>query len=290
MTQLSPVNKITVPMNRRSSSSSSSTRSLPLASITIACLFLLGCNPTVRPISNSAFVSKEAHHGRLPEPPLDPAFQYRGELSEFDVLGITPGATASENEIRRALDNAKKVKLHSDSSLLLIQSGAAFPDGVMVTELGKHFQVVPFSGIPPATLTPREPISQTDALRPESYSRLLRLAAAKGGNDTIVCYWGILESESENLATKTVSWVPIVNWMVPDQRQHMRIRLKIALIDVRTGNWSVFSPKPFDDSSVSRSPRREAVDQKQVELLKSQAYAASARDLVRLHSDVAMAE
>jgi len=259
---------------------------LTFTSTTILCLLLLGCNHLTRSISDSGYAEKAAHRGRLPEPPLDPAYQYRGELSEFDVLGITPGATASENEIRRALDNSKKVKLHSDSSLLLIQSGATFPDGGMVTELSKHFQVVPFSGIPPAKPDP----TQTDGLRPESYSRLLRLAAAKGGNDTIICYWGILESETENLATKTVSWVPIVNWMVPDQKQHMRLRLKVALIDVRTGNWSVFSPKPFEDSSISRSPRREAVDQKQVEQLKSEGYTASAKDLVRLYSDVAKVE
>lgn len=257
-----------------------------LTSAAIVCVLFVGCDSTIRPISNSAYVGKETHHTHSPQPPLDPAFQYRGELSEFDVLGITPGAIASENEIRRALDNAKRVKLRSDSSLLLIQSGAAFPDGRMVTELSKHFQVVPFSGIPPA----REATSQIDSLYPQSYSRLLRLAAAKGGNDTIVCYWGILESETENLATKTVSWVPVVNWMLPDQKQHMRIRLKVALIDVRSGNWTVFSPKPFEDASISRSPRRAAVDQKQVERLKTEAYEASAKDLVRLYSDVARAD
>jgi hypothetical protein len=259
---------------------------LTLTSTLIICGLLLGCNARVRPISNSGYVGKSEQHGRYPQPTLDPAFQYRGELSEFDVLGITPGAIASENEIRRALENAKRVKLHSDSSLLLIQSGAAFPDGGMVTELSKHFQVVPFSGIPPAKPDP----AQSDGLRPESYSRLLRLAAAKGGNDTVVCYWGVLESETENLASKTVSWMPVVNWMLPDEKQHMRIRLKVALIDVRTGSWSVFSPKPFEESNISRSPRRGAMDQKQVERLKSEAYAASAKDLVRLHSDVAKAE
>jgi hypothetical protein len=261
-------------------------KSLTLTSAAIICVFFLGCDKTIRPISNSAYVGKETRHNRSPQPSLDPAFQYHGELSEFDVLGITPGAIASENEIRRALDNAKRVKLHSDSSLLLIQSGAAFPDGGMVTELSKHFQVVPFTGIPAG----RETTPQSDTLYPQSYSRLLRLAAAKGGNDTIVCYWGILESETENLATKTVSWVPVVHWILPDQKQHMRIRLKLALIDVRTGNWTVFSPKPFEDATISRSPRREAVDQKQVEQLKTEAYEASAKDLVRLYSDVAMAQ
>ena len=260
-------------------------RFLILGWTAVTCVLLLGCQRMVRPISNSGYVEKGANHGRA-QHPSDAAFQYRGELSEFDVLGITSGAIASENEIRRALEYAKRVKLHSDSSLLLIQSGAAFPDGGMVTELSKHFQVVPFCGIPSARPDP----TQTDGFRPESYSRQLRLAAAKGGNDTIVCYWGILESETENLATKTVSWMPVVNWMLPDAKQHMRIRLKVALIDVRTGNWSVFSPKPFEEANISRSPRRGAVDQMQVERLKSQAYAASSKDLVRLYSDVAKAE
>src|SRR5436305_8128956 len=37
------------------------------------------------------------------------------------------------------------------------------------------------------------------------------------------------------------------------------IRLKIALIDVRTGNWAVFSPEPFDDKRSSSSLRRGVV-------------------------------
>lgn len=263
-----------------------SMRSYKFGAAAIVCVLLLGCDRTVRSISNPGFTGKPGPSDQRRQPPLDPAFEYRGELSEFDVLGITPGATASENEIRRALDNAKHVKLHSESSLLLIQSGAAFPDGGMVTELSKHFQVVPFSGLPPA----KSDHPQTEGLRTESYSRLLRLAAAKGGNDTIVCYWGILESEMENLSTKTVSWMPAVHWILPDARQRMRIRLKVALIDVRTGNWSVFSPKPFEESNISRSPRRAAVDQIQIERLKSEAYQASAGDLVRLYSDVAAAQ
>src|ERR1043166_6763085 len=139
-------------------------RLVTLSSTALSCLLLLGCDKTVRSISSSGYIEKPAYHGHAPPSTVTPEFQYRGELSEFDVFGITPGATASENEIRRALDNAKRVKLHSESSLLLIQSGAAFPDGGMVTELSNHFQVVPFAGIPPAKTDPRE----TDALRPES--------------------------------------------------------------------------------------------------------------------------
>ena len=252
----------------------------------LVCALLAGCAKTTRSISHSGYREEGSSSGYAPG--SDPGLDYKGELSEFDVLGIARGELTSEAEIRRTLDRAGKIRLHAGSSILLIQSGALFPDGPIGTELSKHFQVVPFSGVPPLRKVGPEP--HTESIDPESYSKSLRLAAARGGNDLIVCYWGILESESENLPTKTVSWVPVVNWVLPDEKQHMRIRLKVALIDVRTGNWAIFSPKPFENASISVSPRRVAADQKQVERLKVAAYEASARELVRMYSDVAMSQ
>jgi hypothetical protein len=256
----------------------------------LTCLLLAACHSNKRSISNSAYVEpgKAAHHPNVPTANVsDAAFQYRGELSEFDVLGITRGEITSEEEISRALDHAKHVRLRGNSSILLIQSGAVFPDSPMVTELEKHFRVSAFSGIPPTRGTSQG--YDSESFDAETYSRSLRLAAARGGNDIILCYWGIFESETENLATKTVSWVPIANWFVPDQKQHLRIRLKMALVDVRSGDWTVFSPKAFDSAGLSVSPRRGATDQKQVERLKNLAYEEGAKQLVRLYSEVASA-
>ena len=152
----------------------------------------------------------------------------------------------------------------------------------MLTELGKHFTVIPFSGVPNIRRTPSG--ERTESYDPESYAKSLRLTAARGGAEVIICYWGVLESENEHLVTKTVSWVPVVNWMVPDEKQHMRIRLKIALIDVATGDWAIVAPRPFEDARLSVSPRRGAADQKQVEKLKQKAYEEGAAELVRLYS------
>src|SRR5258706_11666614 len=162
-----------------------------------------------------------------------------------------------------------------------------FTDGAIVRELSEHFTVVPFSGVPQVRKTASG--ERTESFDPESYAKSLRLTAARGGADIIVCYWGILESENEQLVTKTVSWVPIVNWLVPDERQHMRIPIKIALIDVATGDWAIFAPKPIEDARVSRSPRRAAVDQKQVESLKEKAYDSGAKELVRVYSAASIA-
>jgi hypothetical protein len=255
-----------------------------LCLFTIACALLAGCG-TTRSISNSGYREDYAVGFAPRANGSDPGYTYRGELSEFDVLGITRGQTTTEQDIQRALDNAKAVTLNADSSILLIQSGAMFPDAPMVSELSKHFRVTPFSGVPTITRNNRE--YTTESRDPQSFAQSLRLAAARGGNDVILCYWGILESATEDLATKTVSWVPVVNWIVPDEKQHMRIRLKLALIDVRSGNWSVLSPNAFEDARISTSPRRGVKDQQQVELLKIKAYEASVKDLVARRSTIA---
>jgi hypothetical protein len=246
---------------------------------------IAGCARSTHSISNSAYHEEPGFFGSYPNPGVsDEAFAYRGELSEFDVLGIKRGQAASEEEIGQALDSARQVKLGAKSSILLIQSGAAFPDAPMVAELSKHFRVVPFSGLPARTIR-TQGWHTAEKTEPESYAKSLRLAAARGGNDVILCYWGILESEKENLPTKAVSWVPGVNWLVPDETQHKRIRLKVALIDVRSGNWTVFSPAAFEDARVNRSPRRAVADQKLVESLKQKVYETGVKELVRLYGE-----
>lgn len=245
----------------------------------IVCILVAACT-SKRSISHSEYQQPRSYCGGGPrESASDPAFEYRGELSEFDVLGISRDEITSEADIRRTIEQAKPVRLHPGSSILLIQSGALFPDGPMVAELSKHFRVVPFSGVPMQRVT-RSGVPQTESSDPETYCRSLRLIAARGGTDVILCYWGILESESAGLPTKTVSWVPIVNWLMPDEKQHLRIQLKVALVDVRFGNWSVFSPKAFADARITTSPRRAAVGRQQVERLKKLAYQASVKELI----------
>ena len=112
----------------------------------------------------------------------------------------------------------------------------------------------------------------------------LRLVAAKGGYETIVVYWGILETAQENFVTKAVSWVPIVGGVIPDESQRMRIRLKVAVIDVKSGQWEMFAPEPLTDEAISGSYGRVASDQAQVDLLKEDAYKAAVQQLVDRYS------
>jgi hypothetical protein len=255
----------------------------PKIFLLIAAGFILAGCASTRSISNSGYRQPDtAPRHPVRSGHVDSAFAYRGELSEFDVLGVSRNQTAFDEDIQQALDAAKSIRLKPQSTLLLIQSGAMFPDPPMVDGLSRSFRVVPFSGVPPG--------QGNDAEGNFNFSKSLRLAAARAGAETIVCYWGILESVEEKFPTKTVSWVPLVGWVVPDERERMRIRLKVALLDVRTGNWSVFSPPPSDSKTPSLGPRRAVADQKLVERLKRQTYEASVEELLRLYSEEGLSE
>ena len=229
-------------------------------------VLLFGC--TTRSISNSGY---GAGHG------ADNPF-YRGELTEFDVLGIDLSKPVSEAEIGRELDRHQGIALRKGDTLLLLQSGAPIPDDRMVRALSQYFTITPFSGVPVPGAVHTASLAPGDTA--PSYSATLRLAAARSGATTIACYWGLLESGIENHVTKAISWVPIIGAAIPDQSQHMRIRLKVAVIDVRSGNWSTFAPEAYTDTVLSASLNRAASDQEQVTLLKEQAYKVATEELV----------
>jgi hypothetical protein len=223
-----------------------------------AVLVFAGCQ--TRSISNSGFRENGYYGGDN---------GYRGELSEFDVLGVETGANVTDADIVGALRDNPGVRLARADRVLLIQSGADFPDAPMQEAMGRAFEVGPFSGKP---LTKKEP--------GQSYAKSLRLAAARGGYGKIVCYWGVLESERVNQATKIVSWVPFAGSVVPDERENMRLRLKAAVIDVATGRWTMVQSAPVADTRLSARAGRKDKDQELVEQLKAQGYA----DLARLLS------
>ncbi|MBL9189870.1 MAG: hypothetical protein JNK23_20490 [Opitutaceae bacterium] len=231
-----------------------------LFAISLGALFLTGCG--TRSISNSDYDAAygSGRYGKV-------AGNYAGELSELDVIGASLDAGTSETEIQNALRDHAPARLGRTSKVLLIQSGADFPDSPMLEALSARFAVAGFSGKP----------VRGSATGPD-YARALRLVAARGGYDKIVYYWGVLESERKNKITSVVSWVPIVGQVIPDEREHMRIRLKAVIVDVASGKWALLAPPPSSDSSLSTVVSRRSVDQDLVHGLKAQGY----RDLSRL--------
>jgi len=236
----------------------------PVTCLALLAYLLVGC--ATRSISDSGYPSESYYGTRTSTNPL-----YKGELSEFEVLGIDPQAKVTTEEIAKAFEQKQVLRLSKGSSIMLVQSGALIPDEPMVKALEKYYNISVFSGVP---------ASQGST----NYSMPLRLAAAKGGFEKIVVYWGLLETAQKGLGSKAVSWVPFVGGAIRDESQEMRVRLKVAVVDVKTGQWDMFSPEPFQDMATSARFSRESSDQGQVALLKKKSYEAAAEDLVKRYS------
>ena len=232
----------------------------------IAVSSLVGCG--TRSISNSDYsADSDRRYGQRNNP------FYKGELNELDVIGIDSKSAISEEDIAKAAASKSRIAIQKGATIMLIQSGAMIPDEDMVKVMEKYYNVSVFTGIPAA-----------EGSSGGGYSRALRLAAAKGGADKLVVYWGLLETGREDLATKAISWFPFVGGAISDETQRMRIRMKVAVVDVKSGQWEMFSPEPFDDSSSSGRYSRVSSDQTQVVTLKGKAYKATADDIVKRYA------
>ncbi|HEX6813143.1 MAG TPA: hypothetical protein VF384_16085 [Planctomycetota bacterium] len=216
--------------------------------LAVPCLALLlllpGC--AVRSISNTA------------RPWGDTNTTYAGELSDFDVVGLGGAESASK---------APDLQLQPHARVMVVQSGALFPDEPMLTGLAQHFTVGAASGSPSASAGGEQG---------------MRLAAVRGGFDAIVAYWGVLESRPRPTAGKAAAWVPIAGFFVNDESQQMRIRLRIVVVDASTGSWRSLLPEPIDDVRASSLVTRQSKDSEQVELLKAAAYRVAVEQVAAL--------
>jgi hypothetical protein len=190
------------------------------------------------------------------------------QLRENEVLGLQNGGEVSDADIRRVLDETRSLHVKSGSKLLLVQSGAAHPDNAMVQELSRHFIVVPHTGVP-------SELNQDDG----ALSKTLRLAAAHGHAETILVYWGNLEMKRNDLPTSLVSWVPVIDFAVPDEHQHVRMFLKVALIDVRTGQWATFRTEAIEEEALTTRYAREREKRWSLDRTKQRLYEIAVRKL-----------
>ena len=144
--------------------------------IALTLLSLAGCE--TRSISNSGYPAPYAGN-----------MLYSGELNEFDLLGMGRNQPITDADIQQALAVKAPFRVKQRSSVMLIQSGAMFPDEPMMTSMAHHYIVGAFSGIPE-----RDAVAAGSPNPPAPYSMALRLVAARGGYETIMVYWGILET------------------------------------------------------------------------------------------------
>jgi hypothetical protein len=202
----------------------------------LALLLLPAC--ATRSISDAGFPHAPGNRNSL----------YRGELSDFDVVGrATPvGPVAGD------------LALPPRARILVVQSGALFPDEVMMAAMGRHFEASAASGVP---------------LLDGYGEHGMLAAAARGGFDAVVAYWGMLESQQEVGAS---AWVPIAGLFFDSTTQKMRLRLRIVVAETKTGQWRSLLTAPLADERRTSIASSEGSDRDQVDAVKVAGYGAAA--------------
>jgi hypothetical protein len=72
----------------------------------------------------------------------------------------------------------------------------------------------------------------------------------------------------------------VVDVIVPDQKDNVRVHLKLALIDVRTGAWSLFRTEPVQANVVTTGWGREHLEIPEVKKLQKESYVVAVNTLV----------
>ncbi|HYE30503.1 MAG TPA: hypothetical protein VEH27_03680 [Methylomirabilota bacterium] len=215
-------------------------------------------------------IGSEHHQSRH-----SPAVRKGSELNEYELLGLRADASF-ETEVEKALAAAKDLRIKPGSTVMLIKSGRSLPDQKMVQALEGNYQVVTFTGIP------TEAGFKAEAETP--FSKGIRLAAARAGAETIICYWEKLETTTQELPTSIVSWVPVLDLTLPHESQSLRLTAKLAVIDVRSGNWALFTTQPHERKGLRTASGKEHNDQTHIEALRGTAYNAAAAEIQRRYS------
>lgn len=184
------------------------------------------------------------------------------QIKESDLLRGKEGNAASDEEIRQILDETRTFPLKEHSTVLLVQSGSERPDAEMIEQVSKHFTVIPYTGVR------TELKSEADG----EIGRALRLAAAHAKAETVLVYWGNLEMKRDDLPTGIVSWVPVVDFVVPDEYQKVRMSLRVALIDVRSARWTTFRTDAIEDQTLTTRFAREKAPNWTLHGIKERAY------------------
>lgn len=220
---------------------------------------LAGCSTTS--ISNSGYKKKPSakwNHSQT--------IEVDNELNELAVLGITPDFKRLKPDLAELLKTSLPIRVPSGSRILAIQSGTDYPDSKMLSSMSEYWDVSTLSGN-------RRNYSQ------DNLNELLRYTAARGGNEFLIVYWGVIETAQKNLQTKSVSWLPLVGWSLPDKKTQMRVLIKFAVIDVRSGQWKTLQSTPAHSDFLSTIMNRNGKNRLAEIKIKEEVYSMAAKEL-----------
>lgn len=168
------------------------------------------------------------------------------QLTEQELFGWDPSAEITEEDIQAALIEAEdEINIPQNASVILVQSGEKIPDIEMRKEMEKYYKVATFSGISPSK---QSATNKTSPVAANSYILTLRYLGARGRQSRVIVYWPTLEAGSVNKQTKDIVWQDYQPGSNIDKVSSLRYSSRFAIIDVKSGNWEMYTPASQETS------------------------------------------
>lgn len=196
-----------------------------------------------------------------------------GHFSEGEALGAVEEQPITESSIGAALDAKASLRLPRNSPVLVIQSGSSAPSKAFLDPLAGRMRAAGHTGV------------KQDLGSDQPVSMLIRMAAARKQATHVVILWERLESSETGLLTELVSWVPVVDILVPDKYERLRLRLNVGILDVRSGLSTTFEVGPEELKGLTTRFARTTESIPGFAEMRARLHARAAEQLAASHLD-----
>lgn len=194
-------------------------------------------------------------------------------FSESEAFGAVDEQPITEAAIGATLDARGSLRLPRNSPVLVIQSGSGAPGQAFLTPLAGRMLAAGHTGV------------KQDLGKDQPVSMLIRMAAARKQATHVVILWERLETTETGLLTELVSWAPVVDILVPDKYERLRLRLNVGILDVRSGLSTTFEVGPEELKGLTTRFARKTESVPGFAEMRARLHARAAEQLAANHID-----
>ncbi len=194
---------------------------------------------------------------------------HSADLDLYDLTGQSRKTGVSEADIAAARRGGGRVGSlpRKGARVLLVQSGAYQPDKELLAAFQPYCQPVMWDGRA-TELSEAEKKSGGGG----SMGRRLRLAAAQQDCSHVIVVFGEIQSESRELATSAVSWVPVVGHIIPSEHSGTRLLVQGLIMETASPRYAMAAAAPRETSGITTDAGSSGVNGRRARQLKAEAY------------------
>ena len=192
------------------------------------------------------------------------------DLNLYELTGQSATRQVTEADIAAARSGGGRAGSlpPRGARVLLVQSGAHQPDQELQNAFRPYCQPVLWNGR--SESSPQEEDGEKRVAA--SAGRRLRLVAAQQGCSHVIVIFGEIQSDSRNLPTAAVSWLPVVSSIVPSQHSGTRLLAQAIILETASARYTTVTAAPRESSGITTEDGGDNINSRRALKLKAAAY------------------